>query len=142
MLAQQLQLLFYIWNIWKDNYNYKKGTNINTFFPRYWHFVWHLGKSNYWLRHFWCEPCSFLLFYLLFYFIFNKSSTYVGPSGLCGDSGNLGRARWVCPFWRAASGCASPTINTRQRFNLRHFQLLRKPIFMLKTTATRINQPK
>lgn len=34
--------------------------------------------------------------------------THAAPSGPCGGSGSLGRARWVCPSWPAASGCASP----------------------------------
>lgn len=44
------------------------------------------------------------------------SSTHVGPSVPCEDSGSLGRARLVCPFWRAASECASPAIRDT-RFN-------------------------
>ena len=39
---------------------------------------------------------------------YNKSCTYVGPSGPYGGSGSLGRARLVGPFWLAASGCAWP----------------------------------
>lgn len=44
---------------------------------------------------------------------FGQGSTYAGPSGPSVGSDSLGRARWVCPFWLGASGCASPAMISR-----------------------------
>ena len=51
--------------------------------------------------------------------VYTVKCTHVDPSGRYGGSGSWGRARWVDPFWRAASECASPvTITRHTSFNL------------------------
>lgn len=54
--------------------------------------------------------------------------TYAGPSGPCGGSGSLDRARWVCPFWPAAFGCASPAGSNKHALNVGKISSLKSDI--------------